>query len=328
MNRVPGALLLLTALVPLVLGSPALAQEPGTDAVDFVVSPASIAVRVAPGDTQEIPMRVTNRSAKPLELLTYVQAIEIAPTDLVTTDELAFTAARWTRFTEPVLVVPGNSQATAVLFVDVPRDAPTGGYHAFAFFQSQVTAGDGVVLQSGRIGSTVLLDVAQPGAEIVRSARVSETTLEVHWDGLFAPRVEAATTVVNTGETHVVTGGLHTYRTFPGSETGDVELDPRNVLRGTQHTFVSSFTSVPVFGRVTVTSEIVYQVGPGELPVILTQESVWVIPWRLLGILLVLVLAGGFLLWRLRRHRSPQTKPQPRAEEKSWLELEPPELVP
>jgi hypothetical protein len=318
----------LAALVVLALGSPALSQEPGTARVDFVVSPAKIDVRLSPGESVEIPIQVTNRSPDTLELLTYVEAIEIPPGDLVTVDELAFTAARWTRFAEPVLVIPGESQATATLRIDVPDDVPDGGYHAFAFLQSQAVTSDGTIIQSGRIGSTVLLDVFAFGEDAVRAARVADMSLDVSWDGLFSPRVDATTTVVNIGDTNVVVGGLHTLRSFPGSETTDVELGPFNLLRGTQHTFVSSFTSVPFIGRATITSEIVYQVGPDDLPVILIQRSIWVIPWRIIGFLALIGLLAGLIFWRRRQSTPPSPDLNSTNKETSWLELEPPELVP
>ena len=330
MTRRQGVTAVLLVLAALIVGSPALAQDAGDPTVDFVVTPSRLEVRAGPGEVLEIPIRVYNRGAQPLMLFTYVEDIEIADNDLVETDELAFTASRWTHFNAATLEVPANGQAEARVRISVPAGTPTGGYHAFAFFQSQVIDDQGLIVPSGRIGATLLLDVALAGAELAREARVTETALDVRWAGFFNPVVDARTTVDNIGEAHVMAGGLHTYRSFPGPGAADVEIGPQTILRGTRYTFYSSFDAVPLIGKVTLTSELVYQVGPDEIPVILTQATVWVIPWHLIAVLLLVAAGLTTLLWWWRRHNNDRRKPtyvvpwrqdqEPSTTETSWLD--------
>ena len=326
-HSVTAALLVLAALM---VGSPALAQEGGDPAVDFVVSPSRLEVRAGPGEVLEIPIRVYNGGAEPLVLFTYVEDIGIADNDLVDTNELAFTASRWIHFNAETLDVLPDSQTQARVRIAIPEGTPTGGYHAYAFFQSQVVDDQGVIVPSGRIGATILLDVVPAGSELSRHARVTETALDVRWDGFFNPVVDARTTVDNIGEAHVMAGGIHTFRSFPGPGAADVEIGPQTTLRGTRFTFYSSFDAVPLIGKVTLTSELVYQVGPDEIPVILTQATVWVIPWHLIAVLLLVAAGLTTLLWWWRRHNNDRRKPtyvvpwrqdqEPSTTERSWLD--------
>lgn len=290
-------------LALLTAGSPASGYEAQADpAVDFVVTPSRLEVRTRPGDTLEVPISVFNRAENELLLDTYIADIAIPPSDLLTVDELAFTASKWVRFTQPSLVLAGLAEETGTLHFAVPGDTPAGGYHAFAYFQSRPLESDTGVVPSGRIGVTLLLEVSPDGEPLSRAARVSATELSVGWSGLFNSRVEAATTVDNTGEAHVVVGGVHAYRAWPGAGSTTVKVGPTTTLRGTRQMFESQWDEVPLFGKVTVTSELVYQVSPDDLPVIVTQESVWIIPWRLIGVLaLVAGLTAGALLERRRR---------------------------
>lgn len=308
----------LVVLATMMVGVPASGQEEGTPTVDFVVSPSRIEAVLAPGDVVEIPIRVYNRGAEPLLLEMYVEDIEISRSELVQSDELAFTASRWTAFTADELVVPAGDRVEANVRLAVPDGTPVGGYHAFAFFQSQMEDEDGVLVAAGRIGATVLLEVAEDGQSFVREARVISTDIEVRWDDWLTPVVESATTAENVGQTHVLVGGLHTYRPFPGADAVDVEVGPQTVLRGTRHTFSSATDAVPMLGRVAFTSELVYQVAPGDLPVILTQATVWVIPWHLIVPIIVLVfIVGPVLLVRRRRGRRSEDPP---TTEEPWHE--------
>lgn len=306
MTRRRRAVAALVLLMTLGVGPAVAAQPSGGATVDFVVTPSLLELHAAPGDTVEVPVSVLNRSGDDLVLDTYVEDIAIPAHELIGSDELAFTASRWTTFVSSELEIPGGEWLETVIRVEVPLETPVGGYHAFGFFQSQAEPdADDVLQPSGRIGVSVLLEVAPDETELERAARVSSNQVHVNWKNPFDPEVIATTSVDNIGESHVVTGGLHTYRGWPGSSSAESKIGPHATLRGTRHTFESSWDAVPLFGKVTVTSELVYQAGPDDLPVIVLQETVWIIPWHLLGVLVVLLIAGALLL---RRHRASDKK--------------------
>jgi hypothetical protein len=289
-------------------GSQATAQSPVDPAVDFVVTPSRLEIRAEPGDSLQVPIRVYNEADEALVLDAYIENIEVPRSELIQPDDLAFTASQWLRFDSDVLEIGGGGDQLVTIRADVPLGAPTGGYHAFGFIQSRPPPGSLGLQPSARVGVTVLVEVAPDDTDLDRSARVSDSGLRVRWNGWFDADVIAHTVVDNTGEAHVVTGGVHTYRSWPGSGSLEAEIGPDTTLRGTRHTFETSWDAVPLFGKVTVTSELVYQAGPDDLPVIVTQHTVWIIPWRLLGIGAVALVIAGFV--HKRRTAAKQPSPQ------------------
>lgn len=293
----------LALLVMVMMGGSAEAQPSAEPVVDFVVSPSRLEIRAEPGDRIEVAVEVFNRGADLLLLDMYVEDITIPATDLISAADLAFTASRWIQFAEPGFEVPSESGAEVMLQVNVPTDTPTGGYHAFAYLQSHPSGTDAAVVPSGRIGVTLLLEVAPAGEEPLRVARVATSSIDIDWSSWFRPRLATSTTVENSGETHVTIGGVHTYRSWPGSSNETLKLGPYVALRGTLHKFESD-TPAPLFGKVAVTSEIVYQVSPDNLPVIVTQEEIWIIPWHLIAA--VAVMAGIGFMWKRKRSQEPE----------------------
>lgn len=309
--NVRAACLSVCMLIALTFGSVAEAQSATDPSVDFIVTPSRLEIRAEPGRSLEVAIKVYNRSADPLALAMYVEDIEIPPSDLIGPDDLAFTAGRWIEFVEPELAIDPSGEQEAILRVAVPEETPSGGYHAFAYLQSKPDPDQQGLVPSGRIGVTLLLEVSPTGEAVIRSGRVSDMALSLEWSGLWSRKLVGSTTFDNTGEAHVVAGGLHTYRAWPGSATSEQKIGPATTLRGTRHRFESSPETVPLFGRITLTSELVYQVTPDDLPVILTQETIWIVPWRLLSAIVGLgVIAAA--AWRMRRlsqaaQREPST---------------------
>lgn len=299
-------MLMLTATT-LTSGSPAaLAGEPDVPPeIDVTITPSRIEVETIPGVPLETSVRVYNDGVTPLVFRTSFQDIEYAPGELIGPDELAFTATRWAVVDrEQFLVEPGQFE-DVTLTIHTPLATPSGGYHALFFVETVVDEGAADIRPSARIGSTLLVVVSPEGEMVDRSARLTLMDLEVHWDGWFSPRVDTVTRIENTGNAHVLVGGVHSYRGWPGGGRVDQELGPITLLRGTRSVVQSSWSGVPLFGKVTVTSELVYQVGPDELPVILTQETIWIIPVHLILVLLALLAVAAFFLIRRRRSGRP-----------------------
>ena len=289
----------------------------GGAAVDFAVTPSKLDLRVAPGERSSTTLRVYNQAEVPLRLRNYVQDVDLPPSDLIGTGDIAFSAAHWARFAERTLTVPPGGAADVGLMIDVPAATPPGGYHALAYLQSLAPdEGEGTGPQiSARVGVTLLLEVAPPDVVLTRAARQSAFDVDVSWDGLLTPVIRTTTTLDNVGDTYVLVGGLDTYRGWPGSAVSRLKVGPEVLLRGTRDTFVTTWTDGPLFGRVSVTSEIVYQRGPDDLPAIVVQQQVWVVPWRLLG--LAALAAAVAIAWRrsLSRRRAVSVAENPSRKE-------------
>lgn len=319
------AAVLASSLLALPLASPPAHSAEGE--LGFAVTPSRLDLQVEPGQRTSSSIRVYNRGGQTLHLRADVGNADIPKSDLVGDDELAFTAKRWVRWEREFVDLQAGDFIDLVLRVEVPPDGAFGGYHALAYLQtiSAPSKKTGVV-GAARIGVSVLVNVAVAGARIERSTRVAGMDLRVRQKGLFGSSVETSTTVENTGETHAFVGGVHTYRVWPGSGNATKKVGPHTLLRGTRHTFVSSW-GTPLFGKVTVTSEIAYQRGPGDVPAIVMQKTVWIIPWRLIGLVLALGVGGLYRRRRRRRRRrgsaaaKPPLSPLPTSPPPTWHPL-------
>ena len=249
-----------------------------------------------------------NKSGAILLLDAYIEDIELPQSELVDSDALAFTASQWLHFDLEGLEIPAGGDAFITITADVPAGTPTGGYHAFGYLQSRPQPGPSGIQPSARIGVTVLLEVAPENTNLDRTVRVSDSDLRVRWNNPFDPEVVARTVVDNIGDTYVVTGGVHTFRSWPGSSSFEAKIGPNTTLRSARHTFESSWDAVPLFGKVTVTSELVYQSGPDTLPVIITQHTVWIIPWHLLIAALVVLVLTVFIFRRRKAAKQTPSK--------------------
>jgi len=279
----------------------------GSAEVSFIVSPSQLEMEVEPGGTAWASVRVYNKQDTALQLRTYVSDIEIPQNDLITEGDLAFSAAAWIRFSDQVIKVKPGGVTDAILAVEIPTTAAPGGYHAFGYMQTAATPADAgaTVGVSARVGVTLLLDVVPSGTDLVREVRMSDFDVSIDWPGLFHPVVRTNETLDNIGDTHVLVGGVNTYRGWPGSGTSQQKVGPYTLLRGTRHTLNTEWIA-PLIGRVTVTSELVYQRGPNDLPAIVVQRTVWVIPWHLIvPLLMVIGLLGLLWMRRKRRRKEP-----------------------
>ena len=151
-------------------GSGVTAQSAGDPSVDFVVTPSRLEIQAQPGDSFQVPISVFNRAGEMLVLDAYIEDIEIPRNELIQPDDLAFTASRWLSFGAEHMFVVGGGNGDIMINVDVPEATPSGGYHAFGFLQSPAQEGPTGIQPSGRIGVTLLLEVAPEDAEIDRSA--------------------------------------------------------------------------------------------------------------------------------------------------------------
>jgi hypothetical protein len=117
--------------------------------------------------------------------------------------------------------------------------------------------------------------------------------------------IQFAERLKNTGNTHLQPAGQVTIKDMFGQKvaTLNVNLPPRNVLPASIRKFDQSLDSSVIgdkmlFGRYTADLRIVYGDNHQELT---ANISFWVIPYRLIGIVIVLLVAAFFLMRTLIR---------------------------
>jgi hypothetical protein len=234
----------------------------------------------------------------------------------------------WVSFSEPTFVAQPNVWKTIHMNIKPPKEAAFGYYYAVVFSRAnpdKPTAGNSAV--EGGVASLVLLTVEAPGAR--RDAQITDisATQKVYE---FLP-AKITVKLHNGGNLHVSpTGTMFIKRGSAQVAAIDFNSEQGNILPGTDREFemtwndgfpsyketgtgnqatkklVWDFSKIQKlrFGRYTANLVAVYDDGQRDVPVE-AVVSFWVIPWRILGVIfliILLIIAGiwgvGRLIWR------------------------------
>lgn len=281
------------------------------DGIPFTVTPSRLEVPMLPGEVGIVTMQVSNDVGKPLDLRIHLEPAQLRPSEMVAAEDLAFSADRWIELLRSNATLPPYGLLRLRAGITIPPDTPPGTYHASVHIEDRAGGRPSVPDPSpeAAVGIVVTLEIGRTRFEPTRSAHLSDMGVSVVWDGPFEPRLTTETTLDNTGDTGLLVGGLHTYRAWPGTVSDRREIGSQLLPPGARGALSSTWSDVPLFGRVTVTAELVYQRGPDDLPVILVQRSVWIVPWRLLA-LTAGSLSLAVIAWRgARRVRTRRSAP-------------------
>ncbi len=296
--------------------------------LSLTTSPIPLSIITRPGQTVTADLRVKNNSTQSetlkIELLKFgangqsgnPQLREREPKD---------TYFDWVSFSEDSFVAEPNVWKTIKMTIKAPPEAAFGYYFAVLFSRAnptKPTGGNSGV--EGGVASLVLLDVEAPGAKrTVEVARLTATRKVYE----FLP-AELSITLKNTGNIHVAPAGS-VFLKRGSTQIGrplDFNTQRGNILPGTSRDFTVKWNDgFPVYtskvvgtktikhlewdfgklqkfriGRYSATLVAVYDDGTRDIPVEGTV-SFWVIPWRILGGIFLIMLFVGFGLWMMLR---------------------------
>lgn len=319
--------LLLSIILPPVTASAQAPPPPVRPPLNLTTSPLPLNVITKPGQTVTADIRVKNNGNRPekikVELLKFgaggetgtPKLLDREPTDIyfdwVTFSENAFTAepAVWKTIKMTVKAPPSAAFGyyMAVVFSRADPDKPTGG-------------ASGV---EGGVASLVLLNVDAPGAK--REAKLVELTASQKVYEFLPANFNVK--VRNSGNVHVSPSGS-IFISQGGKEVGVLEFNTQRgyILPQTNRVFDNTWNSgFPRYedvtedgktskklvwdfeqlqnvriGKFTATLVAVYDDGQRDVP-IEAVVSFWVIPWRILGGLLLLFLLISIGVWAILR---------------------------
>lgn len=202
------------------------------------------------------------------------------------------------------ITVPAKGEVTVPVTLSIPDDARSGGYYGAVRFVPLLPQGEGQnVALTASVGTIVLLQV--PGD---LNLRLDLVQLSAAQNG--TPRgffiggdVQIATRLKNSGDIHVQPfGKVHVTDMFGRSVYGYEfnNTDPRaNILPDSTRKFLDELPVKSLFGRYTITANLGYSQGGGQL--ITQSTSFWYFSTIALYaiIFLVLVFVGsGYWLYR------------------------------
>lgn len=302
---------------------------------NLITSPLPIDLTTKPGQSVSAELRVKNNSSQPerLQVTLYKFSVDSNSEVTLSEQEPGDNFMDWVSFSPRVFTADPNQWETVKMDVDVPSDAALGYYYAVGFSRASQPAPvpSGAALR-GQVVTFVLLDVDVPGAK--RQLEVTEFSADKSTYE-FLP----ATFIVkvrNTGNIHVVPAGtIFVKRGDNTVATLAVNPGQGNVLPNSTRTFTATWADgfplyVPKtdeagqavsnedsttattlkwdFGEVTklrigkysAQLLLVYDDGQRDVP-IEGNLSFWVMPWRVMGVFLVVLTLVSIGLWSVGR---------------------------
>jgi hypothetical protein len=330
------ALLLLVAL-PGMLFTPtsALAASPG---LNVEISPLPISLNAKPGTTVSTDLRVRNSGSSPETLKVSLKTFSAEGPDghvILHDPSPSDDFLKWVSFSKTVFNAPPGQWQTIKMKVAVPRTAAFGYYYAVQFeLASPPTRQPGAASLQGAVAIFVLLNAEAPGA----SRKIEVTSFKAeHSSYEFLP-VNFRVAVRNTGNVHTVPhGNIFIKRGGKQVASLSVNQSAGNVLPESNRIFESSWSDgFPVyvqstdpageplkdkngkikmklnwdfskvsklrFGHYTAQLLLVYNDGQRDVPITGTL-SFWVIPWRLIVSVILIIAGPALIVYLIMRRR-------------------------
>jgi hypothetical protein len=196
----------------------------------------------------------------------------------------------------PNLTLAPQELKTATVQISVPANAEPGGHFGVIRFTAVPPnlEGTGVAL-SASVGTLILLRVA---GQVTDNASVSSFTVgQKGKAGSFFEHgpLDFTVRIHNSGTVHEkVQGSIEVTDGF-GKKVTSIAVNAKggNVLPDSTRKFVQSLDKKSLFGRYTANLHLTYLGGAKKLD---AKLSFWVIPWKLILLLLIGLIVFGYLL--------------------------------
>lgn len=273
----------------------------------ITVSPVLFDFEIAPGGSQQDTIRLINNTNERETFTLFVENFvasgeeggqmyihEEEPTDL----------ASWVSVDAPTVTLDPGEMAEFPFLIQIPEDAEPGGHYASVFFSRgggpDEASGVGITEQVG-----VLLLVRVPGDVMeqasVESFRITNGTVLNRLPAKFELRIR------NTGSIHLRPKGTLVVKNVLGSVVTRLPANPNksailpSSIRRVESSWVKTL-DIPeggfwtelknewrnfALGRYTASIDVTYGSQNKQLPS--QQVCFWVIPWRILLVVLVLI---------------------------------------
>ncbi len=307
--------LLLLFLVNLSLFSTqTLAQSAGgTSAI-----PPKLEIEVQPGKVVTKEVKVRNDSNTEKTVTVTIKDFAVfddlgTPVQLedITQDDNRWAAASWLQISQRQVRLKAYETKSLMLSVLAPNDALPGGHYAMVLYSpdsSNSIDGTGAAIQTN-VGSLIYITV--PG-NIKQDARIDRFTAPKFSE--FGP-INFSTIITNLSDIHIKPLGAIKITNWLGGKTADLTLEDKNVFPYTTRSFENTLDKKYLFGRYKAQFLAGYGTNGGALAATL---YFWVIPWRLI----LLVLFVLILLFIGIKYLTSRRRPGPQSPEIQKLESE------
>lgn len=269
--------------------------------ISIVVSPPRIDVEGKPGDTLQKTIKITNSSSDQSLTLTSSTIDYIVQDDLGTPIKVTesasgrFLASPWFTLEKTEFTLAPKESISLIVLINIPEDALPGGHYAGVFFEPAPARGvsDTVSYTATQVGS--LFGITVEG-DIKYDALIKEFSTQSSLFE-FGP-IEFSAVVENQSDTHIRPLSKITISDMFGRKLSEIPLDQINIFPFASRTMTGAWDTVWGFGRYQAELSVSY--GPGLVAT--RNHSFWIMPYKLVAALLVLILVMIVLYISIRRH--------------------------
>lgn len=200
------------------------------------------------------------------------------------------------------LTIAPKEQKEVKIVLDVPNDASPGGHYGVVRFSASAPeVEDTGVSLSASIGTLVLVKVS---GDVQESAKIEQFGISKNDKpgSLFETGpLTVFQRVKNTGNVHFQPTGTVVIKNFRGKEVSKLKINENggSILPDSVRKFEQEFKDSRLFGRYTATMNLTYGDNNKALS---DNVSFWVIPYRLIAVVLGAVVLMVVLIKRYNKH--------------------------
>ncbi|HSX45954.1 MAG TPA: hypothetical protein VLG27_03055 [Candidatus Saccharimonadia bacterium] len=321
---------LATLMVPFKPAFAATSTTP-TEGINLQISPLPIEFDTAPGTSVNADLRVRNIGSETEHL--QIKLLKVSEDDNGVTHLVPpgpnDTWVKWVSFNRTAFDAPSNEWQDIKMTVNVPKSAAFGYYFAVEYLRAKDIAEEpGKAIAHGAVATFILLNADIPGAK--RQAQLVNFVAS-HKTYEFLP-VSFSVKIRNTGNVHVAPyGNIFIFKGSKQIDSIDINQNQGNVLPDGSRFFTANWNNgFPVhvakvgsngqplvdkndqpvttinwnfahanrlrFGHYKANLVMIYNNGQRDVPLDASVQF-WVIPWRLIGVLLFTIVFVGIGLW-------------------------------
>lgn len=281
------------------------------EALSLTISPTLFDMSGNPGQEWSSNLKIINTNA--YELVVSADVVNFAVSGeggqgkfvpILERETKGQTFAEWINLPEKTIVIPPEQTVQIPFTIKLPEEAPPGGHYAAILVGTNVDAdrsGETKLQTAQVVSSLVFLTVA---GDIEENGSIREFTTE---KSIYeSPEVKFNLRFENKGNVHLQPQGDIKILNMWGAERGLIPVNKRSLFGKVVRESIRkySFTwsgewSLADIGRYTAVATLAY--GADERQFTSSETHFWVIPWRvLLGLLLVLVSFIWLFSWLLK----------------------------
>lgn len=285
------------------------------------VSPTSKILKVKPGDTYSDEIVFWNLTQKADTYNIHVKGfrqIENQPgTAVILTDEedaaSLYSASKWITVDRDTITLEPNKNTKLRYTINVPLDVTKGEYNAqiFLISKSADSTQGSVTMANLAAGTPILLQVGDEfveNAELLRFATDKKSYEKVNVDFL--------TQIKNLGDTHISPAGEITIENIFKQEVARIPFNrnKQSLLRDNLGTYVDNWSQsgylspskAIAIGPMKASIVVTYRsIAPG-FATLSAQTSFWIIPWKILIAIAVIILTGIIIITSKKKIRKKQ----------------------